>query len=82
MLSEFKEEIGQLSRVYAEETEKTFREQRDDDDFRLWESQAEPEELLASRLNDEGLPMHVDDFEHIEHRVHQDWFMGPNLHYT
>jgi hypothetical protein len=79
MLSEYKEEINQLSRVYNEETEKSFRELKDDDDYRIWESQASPEELLAARLMDEGMPMSVDDFEHIEHRISSDWYFGPQF---
>jgi hypothetical protein len=56
--------------VYAEETEKTFREIMNSKDDYLNYNYADPEDKLMEHLADHGLPVTHEDFEYIEHRTY------------
>jgi hypothetical protein len=59
--------------VYAEETEKSFREIINSKDSYIRYNYADPEDKLMDHLADHGLPMTHEDFEYIEHRTYQDY---------
>jgi len=68
-ISDYVIEMQQLSQIYCEETEMTFREQLDrDDDLELWDTLSGTEKA-AQILHEKGLPLDYDDMEHIEHRI-------------
>lgn len=72
-MSEHKMEMQQLSQIYSEETEKTFRQQLDSLDERIRYRRQDPMERLIDKLGDVGMPVSHDDFDHIEHRIYHDY---------
>jgi len=69
VLSEFHEEIQNLAKVHAEETEKSFRQVIDDLDREAEEAIYEPEEMALKKLQELGFPMEAEDEDYIENRV-------------
>ena len=72
-MSEHKLELQQLSQIYSEETEKSFREVLDRYDERLRYRRQDPQEKLIDKLGDVGMPVTHDDFDYIEHRIYHDY---------
>lgn len=72
-MSEHKLELQQLSQIYSEETEKSFREVLDSYDERLRYRRQDPQEKLIDKLGDVGMPVTHDDFDYIEHRIYHDY---------
>ena len=73
LMAEHKLETQQLSLVYAEETEKTFREIMDSLDDSLQNKRQDPQSKLVDLLGEVGMPVSHDDFEYIEHRIYHDY---------
>lgn len=73
LMSEHKLEIQQLSQIYCEETEKSFREQLDSLDMRIRYRRQDPQEKLIDKLGDVGMPVTHDDMDYIEHRIYHDY---------
>ena len=73
LMAEHKLEMQQLSQIYAEETEKSFREIIDGfDDFHAAMHQ-DPSDRLQDLLGEAGMPVTHEDFEYIEHRIYHDY---------
>ena len=72
-LNEFTLEMQQLSQVYSDETEKSFREIIDHRDEHIKYITADVETKTMDKLQEYGLPMTHDDMEYIEHRVYHDY---------
>jgi carbonic anhydrase/acetyltransferase-like protein (isoleucine patch superfamily) len=73
LMGEHKLELQQLSQIYAEETEKTFREQLNSIDDRIRYRRQDPQEKMIDKLGDVGMPVTHDDMEYIEHRIYHDY---------
>lgn len=73
LMSEHKLEMQQLSQIYSEETEKSFREVLDSMDERIRYRRQDPQEKLIDKLGDVGMPVTHDDFDYIEHRIYHDY---------
>lgn len=73
LLSEHHLEIQQLSQVYAEETEKTFRELLDSRDQLLRYQRADPVQKAEDVVAQAGVPVTHEDLDYIEHRVYHDY---------
>jgi len=54
-------------------TELTFREQIDQEDSALFYQFQDPQEKVADKLMEIGMPVTHDDLEYIEHRVYHDY---------
>ncbi len=65
--------MQQLSQIYAEETEKSFREILDTNDRLIKYITADPEQKVMETLAGLGIPLTHDDMEYIEHRVYHDY---------
>jgi hypothetical protein len=72
-MSEHKLEMQQLSQIYSEETEKTFREQLNSIDDRIRYRRQDPQEKMIDKLGELGFPVTHDDMEYIEHRIYHDY---------
>lgn len=72
-MAEHKLEMQQLSQIYCEETEKTFREQLDSMDERIRYRKQDPQEKVLDKLGEIGMPVTHDDMEYIEHRIYHDY---------
>ena len=68
-ISEYMIEMQQLSQIYCEETEKTFREKFDEVEDRMIYDSIDSLEKSARVLKDMGLPFEDDDMEYMENRV-------------
>ena len=73
LMGEHKLELQQLSQIYCEETEKTFREQLDSIDDRIRYRRQDPQEKMIDKLGEVGMPSTHDDMEYIEHRIYHDY---------
>jgi len=73
LMSEHKLEMQQLSQIYCEETEKTFREQINSLEDRIRYRRQDPQEKMIDKLGDVGMPQTHDDMEYIEHRIYHDY---------
>lgn len=73
LMGEHKLELQQLSQIYCEETEKTFREQLDSIDERVRYRRQDPQEKMIDKLGEVGMPTTHDDMEYIEHRIYHDY---------
>lgn len=73
LIGEHHLEMQQLAQVYNEMTEMTFREQLEARDELLRYQFQDPQEKVAEKLFELGLPMTHDDLEYIEHRVYHDY---------
>lgn len=73
LMSEHKLEMQQLSQIYCEETEKSFREVLDGFDMRVRHRRQDPTEKMIDKLGDVGMPVTHADFEYIEHRIYHDY---------
>lgn len=73
LMAEHKLEVQQLSQIYCEETEKSFREIVNgfDDFFALLHQ--DPSDRLQDLLGEAGMPVTHEDFEYIEHRIYHDY---------
>jgi len=72
-MTEHKMELQQLSQVYAEETEKTFREVLNSQDEYLKYRRQDPQDKMIDKLGEIGMPVTHEDFEYIEHRIYHDY---------
>jgi hypothetical protein len=72
-MGEHKLEMQQMAEIYAEETEKTFREQLDSMDARIKYRRQDPMQRMIEKLGDVGMPSSHDDMEYIEHRIYHDY---------
>lgn len=73
LMAEHKMEIQQLSQIYAEETEKTFREQLNDRDAHVKHHTQDLQDKVVDKLGEVGMPTTHEDFEYIEHRIYHDY---------
>ena len=73
LISEHHLEIQQLSQIYAEETEKTFREILDHRDELIKYQRADPTQKAQDKAAEMGVPITHDDLDYIEHRVYHDY---------
>ena len=72
-MQEHKLEIQQLSQVYCEETEKSFREVLDSKDDFLKYKRMDVTDKMIDHLGEIGMPVTHEDFEYIEHRIYHDY---------
>jgi carbonic anhydrase/acetyltransferase-like protein (isoleucine patch superfamily) len=73
LMSEHKMEMQQLSQVYSEETEKTFREVLNSTDEHIKYLRMDPQDKMIDKLGEIGMPVTHEDFEYIEHRIYHDY---------
>ena len=73
LISEHKMELQQLSQVYSEETEKSFREVLNGEDEYLKYRRQDPQDKMIDKLGEIGMPVTHEDFEYIEHRIYHDY---------
>lgn len=73
LLSEHHLEIQQLSQMYAEVTEQTFREMLDHRDELIKYHRADPSSKAVDKAAEMGVPVTHDDLDYIEHRVYHDY---------
>ena len=73
LMSEHKMEMQQLSQVYSEETEKSFREVLNSQDDYLKYIRQDPQDKMIDKLGEVGMPVTSEDFEYIEHRIYHDY---------
>lgn len=73
LLSEHHLEMQQLSQIYNDETEKSYREIVNHRDELIRYSKGDPEEKLIDYLGNIGMPVTHDDFDYIEHRIYHDY---------
>ena len=73
LMQEHKLEIQQLSQVYCEETEKSFREVLDSKDDFLKYKRMDVTDKMIDHLGEIGMPVTHEDFEYIEHRIYHDY---------
>lgn len=82
-ISENMIEMQQLSQIYCEETEKSFREKFDDVEDKILYDSIDALEKAARVLKDMGLPFEDDDMEYMENRVSSQYNMdalNPNFY--
>jgi len=79
LMTEHKMEMQQLSQVYSEETEKTFREQLDGIDERIKYRRQDPQEKMIDKLGEVGMPQTHEDFQYIEHRIYHDYIASADF---
>lgn len=65
--------MQQLSQIYSEETEKTYREIVESRDEYLKYIRADPVQKAEDKVAEYGLPTTHDDLDYIEHRVYHDY---------
>lgn len=65
--------MQQMAQVYHEMTEMTFREQIEAFDDHIMYQFQDPQEKIAVKLFELGMPQTHDDMEYIEHRVYHDY---------
>ncbi len=63
------QQLAALSKIYAEETEKSYREVLDDTYTRIGMQSAAPIDIYLDKLRQEGYPSAPEDMFEIEHRV-------------
>jgi len=68
-LSEHHQELLELCKIHAEETEKSARDVINDEDQREEETWYDAEDLALKQIKDLGFPMEYEDDDFIEHRV-------------
>lgn len=73
LMTEHKMELQQLSQVYSEETEKSFREVLNSQDEYLKYIRQDPQDKMIDKLGEIGMPVTHEDFEYIEHRIYHDY---------
>lgn len=73
LISEHHLEMQQLSQIYSEETEKSFREIIDHKDQIIKYQRADPNVKAQDKVQEYGVPMTHDDLDYIEHRVYHDY---------
>jgi carbonic anhydrase/acetyltransferase-like protein (isoleucine patch superfamily) len=73
LISEHHLEMQQLSQIYCEETEKSFRELIDSRDRLLQYKFADPVEKAEDEAAAAGVPVTHEDMDYIEHRVYHDY---------
>lgn len=73
LMGEHKLELQGLAHIYAEETEKSFREQLNSLDDRVRYRRQDPQEKMIDKLGEVGMPVTHDDMEYIEHRIYHDY---------
>eukprot|EP00354_Favella_ehrenbergii_P000814 CAMPEP_0170463288 /NCGR_PEP_ID=MMETSP0123-20130129/8460_1 /TAXON_ID=182087 /ORGANISM="Favella ehrenbergii, Strain Fehren 1" /LENGTH=357 /DNA_ID=CAMNT_0010728691 /DNA_START=35 /DNA_END=1108 /DNA_ORIENTATION=- len=73
LIAEHKMEMQQLSQVYSEETEKSFREVLSSEDNYLKYRRQDLQDKLVDKLGEIGMPVTHEDFEYIEHRIYHDY---------
>ena len=73
LISEHHLEMQQLAQVYNEMTELTPREQIDHQDNYIMYLLQDPQEKIADKLFEYGMPRTHEDIEMIEHRVYHDY---------
>ena len=66
-------EMQELSQVYHEETEKTFRERIDWMDSHMRYQYQDPQEKVLEKLAEMGMPSTHEDMELIEQRIYHDY---------
>jgi len=81
-MGEHKLEMQQMSQIYAEETEQTFREQLDAMDARIKYRRQDPMERVIDKLGEVGMPVTHDDMEYIEHRIYHDYVGSADFQMT
>jgi hypothetical protein len=67
-ISEYLIEQQQLSQIYCEETEKTFRDICNSEDNMAYETNMKITDKVQSILSKMGMPLTMDDMEYLEHR--------------
>lgn len=78
-MTEHKMEMQQLSQIYSEETEKTFREQLDSIDERIRYKRQDPQQRMEEKLGEIGMPSTHEDFNYIEHRIYHDYIASADF---
>jgi len=73
LITEHKMELQQLAQVYAEETEKSFREVVNSEDDYLKYRRQDVTQKMLDKLGELGMPVTHEDFEYIEHRIYHDY---------
>ena len=73
LISEHHLEIQQLSQIYAESTEMSFREIIDQRDQLIRYQRADPAQKAQDKVSEMGVPVTHDDIDYIEHRVYHDY---------
>ena len=76
MISEYKSEMQQMALIYSEETEKDFRDQVNDMDYRAMRLGSDPLDLAVEKLSDKGYPILEEDMEHLEFRIEANHYFG------
>ena len=72
-MNEHKMEMQQLSQVYSEETEKSFREVLNSQDEYIKYRRQDIQDKMIDKLGEIGMPQTHEDFEYIEHRIYHDY---------
>lgn len=65
--------MQQLSQIYCEETEKSFREILDSRDLHIKYLSADVSQKMEDKVSEYGIPTTHEDMEYIEHRVYHDY---------
>lgn len=73
LMNEHKMEMQQLSQVYSEETEKSFREVLNSQDEYIKYRRQDIQDKMIDKLGEIGMPQTHEDFEYIEHRIYHDY---------
>lgn len=73
LMAEHKMELQQLSQIYCDETEKSFREVLDSRDAHEKYLRQDLQDKAIDKLGDVGMPVTHEDFEYIEHRIYHDY---------
>lgn len=73
IIAEHHLEMQQLSQIYNEETEKSYREIVDSRDSYLRYLRSDPSQKAEDKVAEYGLPQTHDDLDYIEHRVYHDY---------
>lgn len=73
LISEHHLEMQQLSQIYAESTEKNFRELLEERDALIKYKFADPGQKAQDKAAEMGVPVTSEDMDYIEHRVYHDY---------
>lgn len=73
LISEHHLEMQQLAQVYCENTELSVRDQIDQQDALFRYIYQDPQEKIAEKMWELGMPQTHEDLEYIEHRVYHDY---------
>ena len=73
LISEHHLEMQQLSQIYAEETERSFREIIEHKEALIRYQRSDPAQKAQDKAQEFGVPVTHEDLDYIEHRVYHDY---------